>query len=66
MKSPYPKYFQTPEGKPISIRTLAMALRVIHKNPDESYPGWNWYPTTGHFIITSVMDGKNDRINQRG
>ncbi len=65
-RSPYPKYFKTPEGRAISIKTLAKALRTIRKNPDAEYPGWNWFPTPGRLILRSVMDGVHDRINQRG
>jgi hypothetical protein len=65
MKAAYPKYFVTPEGRKISIKTLSNACKVIRKNPSADYPGWDWFPQTGYNILNSVMDGINDRINQR-
>jgi hypothetical protein len=65
-RSPYPRYFKTPEGRPVGLRAMANALRVIRSNPDTEYPGWNWFPTPGHFILKEFRRGLNDRINQRG
>jgi hypothetical protein len=45
---------------------MAAALKSIRKNPDAEYPGWNWYPTTGHFIIRSFREGLDHRITMRG
>lgn len=64
-RSPYPRAFATPEGRMVSIRTMANALRVIRQNPDANYRGWNWFPTPGHFILRSFRDGMHDRINLR-
>lgn len=61
----YPRYFKTPEGRPVSIRKMQAALREIRKAPDRDYPGWDWFPVPGHYILRSVMDGINDRINRR-
>lgn len=65
-KSAYPRYFKTPEGRPVKIRVMAAALRQIRKFPDKEYRGWNWFPTTGHMIVKSFRDGLQDRINMRG
>lgn len=65
-RSPYPKYFVTPSGRPVSIKTMANALRVIRSNPSADYPGWEWYPVTGWHILNDFRNGLNDRINQRG
>lgn len=65
-KSPYPRYFKTPEGRPVTARTMSAALRQIRKYPDKDYPGWNWFPTPGHAILRSFREGLHDRINQRG
>lgn len=62
----YPRGFLTPEGRPISIRTMAAALRVIRANPSAEYPGWNWYATPGYFILQEFRSGMHDRINRRG
>lgn len=64
-RSAYPRFFKTPEGRPISIRTMAKALRAIRANPDAEYPGWNWFPTPGHMILRIFRDGMHDRINMR-
>lgn len=64
-RSPYPNYFMTPEGRPVSFKKLGVALRTIRRDPDADYPGWNWFPTPGHFILRVVQDGINDRINKR-
>jgi hypothetical protein len=61
----YPRAFMTPEGCPVSIRTMAQALRVIRQAPDKDYPGWNWFPTSGHFILAEFRRGLDDRINRR-
>lgn len=65
-RAAYPQYFKTPEGRPISVRRLAKALRQIHKDPGKDYPGWDWFPVPGHFIIREVLRGIHDRINMRG
>lgn len=62
----YPRAFLTPEGRPVSIRSMANALRVIRSAPDQDYPGWNWFPTPGHHILAEFRRGLNDRINRRG
>lgn len=64
-KSVYPKYFVTPEGRAVSIGTMAKALKAIKKNPDADYPGWNWYATPGHYILAEFRRGLHDRINRR-
>jgi hypothetical protein len=61
----YPRAFLTPEGKPVSIKTMGKALSAIRQDPDKDYPGWNWYPTSGHFILAEFRRGLNDRINRR-
>lgn len=66
MKSPYPRYFKTPEGRAISVKTMGKVLRVIRKSPEKDYPGWNWFPTPGYFILRSFRSGLHDRINMRG
>lgn len=63
--SPYPSYFMTPEGRALRISKMAAALRAIRRNPDADYPGWNWFPTPGHFIVRSFRDGLDHRINMR-
>lgn len=60
-----PRYFKTPEGRAVSIRTMGNALRVIRGNPDADYPGWDWFPVSGHFIIREFRRGLHDRINRR-
>jgi len=65
MKSAYPKYFVTPEGKAVSIAKMSHALREIRKNPSADYPGWNWFPTSGYQILASFRAGMHDRINRR-
>lgn len=65
MDSTMPRYFKTPEGRPVSIRTMAKALRAIRAAPDREYPGWNWFPTPGHFILREFRRGMHDRINRR-
>lgn len=45
---------------------MGKALSVIRADPDKDYPGWNWYPTSGHFILAEFRRGLNDRINRRG
>lgn len=66
MNSAYPKYFKTPEGRAVSIKSLANAMRVIRANPGADYPGWNWFLTPGHHIIKEVRRGIHHRINMRG
>lgn len=61
----YPRAFKTPEGRTVSIKTMANALRQIRKNPDADYPGWNWYLTPGHYILREFRRGMHDRINRR-
>lgn len=63
--SPYPAFFLTPEGRAVGIKKMAAALKAIRKNPDADYPGWNWFPTPGHFILRSFRDGLDHRINMR-
>lgn len=65
-RSAYPRYFKTPEGRPVGIRKMAQALRVIRAAPDREYPGWDWFPVPGHFILQEFRRGLHDRINQRG
>lgn len=65
MHSAYPRYFKTPEGRPVSIRRMRNALRIIRLDPDKDYPGWEWYPISGHAIIRSFRDGIHHRINMR-
>ncbi len=65
MKANYPKYFKTPEGRAVSIKTMGAALRKIRENPDALYPGWNWFDTPGHHIIAEFHRGLNQRINAR-
>lgn len=65
-QTPYPRGFLTPEGRAVSIAKMAAAMRAIRANPDADYPGWNWYPTPGHFIIRSFRDGLDHRITMRG
>lgn len=61
----YPKAFMTPEGRVVPIRTMGKALSSIRKMPELDYPGWNWFPTPGHFIVKEFMRGLHDRINRR-
>jgi len=65
MRAAYPKAFRTPEGRAVSIRAMGAALRAIRSNPDAEYPGWNWFPTPGHFILREFRRGMHDRINLR-
>jgi hypothetical protein len=65
-RAAYPRFFKTPEGRAVSIRQMARALQAIRANPDADYPGWNWFPTPGHFILREFRRGLNDRINLRG
>lgn len=65
-QTPYPRGFLTPDGRPVSIKKMSAAMRAIRANPDADYPGWNWFPTSGHFILKSFRDGLNHRINLRG
>ena len=65
-RSPYPRFFMTPEGRPVSIRAMARALRIIRANPGAEYPGWDWFPVPGHYILREFRRGLDDRINQRG
>lgn len=62
----YPRAFLTPEGRPVSIATMARALRTIRANPNEDYTGWNWYATPGHYILAEFRRGLDDRITRRG
>lgn len=61
----HPRAFKTPEGRAVSISTMARALRVIRKNPDADYPGWDWFPVPGHYILREFRRGLHDRINRR-
>lgn len=61
----YPRAFKTPEGHPVSIRTMARALRIIRQNPGADYPGWDWFPVPGYFILREFRRGLHDRINRR-
>lgn len=65
MNSLYPQYFKTPEGRAVSIKKMAAALKVIKQNPGADYPGWNWFDTPGYFIINEFRRGLHDRINRR-
>lgn len=65
MKPIYPKAFLTPEGRPVSIRTMANALRAIRSNPDADYVGWDWFAVPGYFIQREFRRGLHDRINRR-
>lgn len=65
-KPAYPNAFLTPEGRPVSIRKMAEALRVIRANPSAEYPGWTWYTVPGYFILNEFRRGLHDRINKRG
>lgn len=64
-QSTMPRFFKTPEGRPVSIRTMGKALRAIRGNPDAEYPGWTWFPVSGHSIIREFRRGMHDRINRR-
>lgn len=66
MRAVYPHVFKTPEGRAVSIRQMARALRAIRADPDAEYPGWNWFDTPGHFILREFRRGLHDRINRRG
>lgn len=61
----YPRAFLTPEGRGVSIRQMGIALRTIRQNPDADYPGWNWFPTPGHYIVAEFRRGMHERINTR-
>lgn len=63
--SPYPKYFVSPQGRAISIKTMAKALAAIRRNPSADYPGWEWFSVPGHHILANFRRGLNHRINQR-
>lgn len=63
--STMPRYFVTPEGRAVSIRTMAKALRAIRQNPDADYAGWNWFLTGGQQILAQFRRGMHDRINRR-
>jgi hypothetical protein len=65
-KPAYPKGFVTPEGRAVSIRAMAKALKFCHSNPDKDIKGWNWFPTQARFVTRDFMRGLHDRINQRG
>ncbi len=65
-RAAYPRYFRTPEGRPVSIPKMAAALRAIRANPDAEYPGWDWFAVPGHFILREFRRGLHDRINLRG
>jgi len=65
-KSPHPRYFKTPEGRAVSIRQMAGALRRVRANPEALFPGWEWFPTPGYAILREFRRGLHDRINQRG
>ena len=45
--------FITPIGRAVSRSGMAKALRIIRKNPNDEYEGWNWYATPGHFILNA-------------
>lgn len=65
-KPVYPRGFYTPDGRPVSIRKMAQALREIRKRGVENdFPGWEWFPVKGATIIRDFRDGLNDRINRR-
>jgi len=66
MKSLYPRYFLTPEGRPVRPRQMGAALRETRKNPGADYQGWEWFPVSGYFILAEFQRGLNDRINKRG
>jgi hypothetical protein len=65
-KSLYPKFMITPDNKPVSIKTMAAALRGISKDPNAEYNGWDWFPVKGWAIQKEVRRGIHDRINRRG
>lgn len=65
MRALYPRAFRTPEGRMVSVRTMAAALRRIRANPSADYPGWNWFETSGHHILAEFRRGLHDRINRR-
>ncbi len=62
----YPRAFKTPEGRAVSIATMARALRAIRQNPGADYPGWDWFTVPGHYILKEFRRGLHDRINRRG
>ena len=64
-RSTMPRYFLTPEGRPVTPRRMGAALRQIRLAPDADYPGWNWYPTQGWAILAEFRRGMHDRINRR-
>lgn len=62
----YPRGFITPGGRAISVRTMANALRELHKmRPEQSVYGWNWCDTPAWMVLKEVRRGINDRINRR-
>jgi|TARA_R100000049_G_C1944148_1_gene88793 hypothetical protein len=64
-KALYPKYFINPNGRAVSVGTMAKALKAIRKKPDLDYPGWDWFSVPGYFILAEFKRGLNDRINRR-
>lgn len=66
MQSKFKKFpgFVTPEGNLVSRSSMAKALRVMRKNPDAEYKGWNWYPTSGHFIINAHKKAKAEWVTR--
>lgn len=61
----YPRAFRLPSGRYVRARTLMNALREIRKAPEHEYPGWDWFPVRGDWIIREVLRGVDDRINRR-
>ncbi|MDQ5916741.1 MAG: hypothetical protein QG584_2635 [Pseudomonadota bacterium] len=61
----YPRAFLLPSGRRVSARTIMNAMKVIRANPGADYPGWDWFPVPGHFIIREVERGIDERINLR-
>ena len=66
LRSAYPTVMITPDGRLVSIKTMAAALRVIRKNPEKEYRGWEWFATSGYSILANFRRGLDDRINLRG
>lgn len=64
-QSVVPRYFKTPEGRPVSIRKMSQALRVIRQNPEKSYRSWDWFSVPGYYILSEFRRGMHDRINRR-
>jgi hypothetical protein len=64
-RSAYPRFFVTPEGRPVSIRAMGAALRKARANPDVEFKGWNWFPTEGRHVVRDFRIGLDDRINMR-